>query len=213
MKCDFEVCNFTKACDYLNLEARDIMVIPENLNKYKETPNDCPKYDKNNPDYRCSVDYDKSNYRKNIAAEEAKKENVSIFEILNLINLFLTNIEVKSKCILIDGLDILMTVNYEHIKRQYGLGSQSDIVWMRFTTDGYLGVVASSNDINFNYETNSGKIIKSVNKEWDKNKIIIVPLPNIKGRKERLLIEKMIGNYLSDNNVPVIDLYSHNLGE
>ena len=57
------------------------------------------------------------------------------------------------------------------------------------------------------------KLIKSVNKKWDKNRIIIVPLPNIKGRDERVMIEKMIGNYLSDNKVPIIDLYSHNLGE
>lgn len=194
-------------------EVSRIMVIPENFKKYKETPNDCPKYDKNNPDYRCSLDYDKTNYRKNKAADEATKEKVSVFEIINLINSFLNNIEVKSNGILIDGLDILMNVNYEHIKRQYKLNSQSDIVWMRFTIDGYLGVVASSNDINFSYNTNSGKLIKSVNKEWDKNRIIIVPLPNIKGRHERVMIEKMIGNYLSDNKVPIIDLYSHNLGE
>ena len=186
------------------------MVIPEYLKKYKETPNDCPKYDRNNPDYRCSVDNDKTNYRKNKAKHETTKEKVSVFEILNLINSFLNDIEVKSNCILIDGLDILMTVNYEHIKRQYELDSQSDIVWMRFTTDGYLGVVASSNDINFDYNTNSGKIIESVNKEWDKNRIIIIPLPNIKERNERVMIEKMIGNYLIDNKVPIIDLYSHN---
>lgn len=203
-------------CVHINrkfVEVVRIMVIPEHLKKYKETPNDCPKYDRNNPDYRCSVDYDKTNYRKNKAKHETTKEKVSVFEILNLINSFLNDIEVKSNCILIDGLDILMTVNYEHIKRQYELDSQSDIVWMRFTTDGYLGVVASSNDINFDYNTNSGKLIKSVNKEWDKNRIIIVPLPNIKGRNERVMIEKMIGNYLSDNKVPIIDLYSHNLGE
>lgn len=190
-----------------------IMVIPEHLKKYKKIPNDCPKYDRNNPDYRCSVDYDKTNYRKNKAKHETTREKVSVFEILNLINSFLNDIEIKSNCILIDGLDVLMTVNYEHIKRQYKLDSQSDIVWMRFTTDGYLGVVASSNDINFDYNTNSGKLIKSVNKEWDKNRIIVVPLPNIKGRNERVMIEKMIGNYLSDNKVPIIDLYSHNLGE
>ena len=189
------------------------MVIPEHLKKYKKIPNDCPKYDRNNPDYRCSVDYDKTNYRKNKAKHETTREKVSVFEILNLINSFLNDIEIKSNCILIDGLDVLMTVNYEHIKRQYKLDSQSDIVWMRFTTDGYLGVVASSNDINFDYNTNSGKLIKSVNKEWDKNRIIVVPLPNIKGRNERVMIEKMIGNYLSDNKVPIIDLYSHNLGE
>ena len=114
---------------------------------------------------------------------------------------------------LIEGLDILKTVNYEYIKHQYGLYSQSDIVWLRFTIDGYLGVVASSNDINFSYDTNSGRLIQFVNKEWDENRIIIIPLPNIKSRQERLLIEKMIGNYLNDNNVPIIDLYSHNLGE
>lgn len=50
------------------------MRIPEELKKYKDIPVDCPKYDKNNPDYRCSVDYDKSNYRKNKAKEEAQKE-------------------------------------------------------------------------------------------------------------------------------------------
>ena len=170
-------------------------------------------YDKSNPDYRCSLKYDKSNYRKNKAIEEAQKKNVSICEIINLINQFLYNIKVTSRCILIEGLDILKTVNYEYIKHQYGLYSQSDIVWLRFTIDGYLGVVASSNDINFSYDTNSGRLIQFVNKEWDENRIIIIPLPNIKSRQERLLIEKMIGNYLNDNNVPIIDLYSHNLGE
>lgn len=191
------------------------MVIPKEYEKYKDFPKGCPKYDKNNPDYRCSVDYDKTNYRINIATEEAKKEKASIPDIVSLINLFLKNIEMESKCILIDGLDILMTVNYEHIKRQYKLNHQSDIVWLRFTTDGYLGVVASSNDINFDYGTNSGKIIDSVkvNKKWDKNKIIIIPLPKITKREDRILIEKMIGNYLHDNQVPIIDLYSHNLGE
>lgn len=189
------------------------MVIPKEFEKYKELPKDCPKYDKNNPDYRCSVDYDKSNYRKTKAKEEADKEKVSIVEICNLTNSFLNKIGVESRCILIDGLDILMTINYEHIRRTYKLERQSDIVWMRFTTDGHLGVVASSNDINFDYDTNSGKIIKSVNKKWDEKKIIIAPLPEIAGRQERLLIEKMIGNYLSDNGVPIIDLYSHNLGK
>lgn len=130
-----------------------------------------------------------------------------------MINIFLAEFGQQNKCIFIDGLDILMTVNYEHIKRQYRLNNQADIVWMKFTTDAYLGVVASSNDINFNYDNTSGKIIKSINKEWDKNRIIIVPLSNINERQERLLIEKMIGNYLSDNNIPIIDLYSHNLGK
>ena len=100
------------------------MIIPEKLKKYKETPNDCPKYDKNNPDYRCSVDYDETNYRKNKAAYEATKEKVSVFEIINLINLFLNDIEVKSNSILIDGLDILMTV-----KRAVDDNEKDTLLW------------------------------------------------------------------------------------
>lgn len=45
------------------------MIIPEEFKKYTDIPVDCPKYDKSNPDYRCSVVYDKSNYRKNKAKE------------------------------------------------------------------------------------------------------------------------------------------------
>lgn len=188
------------------------MMIPKELEKYKEPPKDCPKYDKKNPDYRCSVDYDKSNYRKNKAAEEAEKENVSIAEICELINLFLSKIYKDGiKCNLINGPDILKTIDYEHIRRSYNLNDQSDIVWMKFTTDGYLGVVASSKDINFNYNNSSGKLIKSVNKRWDESKVVIVPLPKIESPQERLLIERMIGNYLSDNDVPIIDFCSHNL--
>ena len=187
------------------------MLIPDELKKYTEIPEDCPKYDKYNPDYRCSVDY--SDYRKEKALAEADKESVSIYEICDKINSFLRVFKMESNCIIIEGLDILKTINYEQIKHLYKLNNQSDLVWMKFTTDGYLGVVASSNDINFDYDnTSSGKLIKSVNKKWDKNKIIIVPLPAITSRKERLLIEQMIGSFLTENNVPIIDYYSHFLG-
>lgn len=126
--------------------------IPAALEKYKETPCDCPKYDKNKPDYRCSVEYDKTNYRKNKAKNEACKSIVKVLDIQNLISEFLAYFNIKNKGILVNGLDILMTINYEQIKRQYNLKKQSDIIWMKFTIDEYLGVVASSNDINFDYE-------------------------------------------------------------
>lgn len=53
------------------MKESDRMIIPESLKKYAETSDDCPTYDKNKPDYRCSVDC--SNYRKDKAAEEVKK--------------------------------------------------------------------------------------------------------------------------------------------
>ena len=186
------------------------MKIPEEYNKYKITPPDCPIYDKNKPDSRCSVDYDKTNYRKNKGKDEHdNKEKVDYYEICKLIDDFLQKIEIKSECIAIKGVDILLLLNYEVIKRQYKLQRQSDIVWLRFTDDGYLGVVGSSNDINFDKDTNSYKIINHIGCKWDENKIIIVPLPDITDRYERELIEKMIGNYLIDRNVPIIDYYSH----
>ena len=102
-----------------------------------------------------------------------------------------------------------MLLNYEVIKRQYNLNRQSDIVWLRFTNDGYLGVVGSSNDINYDKDTNSYKLVKYVGCEWDENCIIIVPIPGINNHEERELCEKIIGNYLIDNKIPIIDYYSH----
>lgn len=187
--------------------------IPTELSIYKKTPGDCPKYDKNNPDYRCSVEYDRTKYRENKAKSESEKDVVPIQDIQELIVKFLEYFNIENKSILIEGLDILMTINYEHIKRQYNLKNQSDIVWMKFTTDGYLGVVASSNDINFNEENSSGKLINSIGKKWDDSKIIIIPLNIINERNDRLLIEKICGNFLIANNVPILDHYSHNLGK
>lgn len=187
------------------------MKIAKKYERYMSKPVDCPIYDKKNPDYRCSVDYDKTNYRKNKALSEASKEKISFADIYRLVNIFLIDNGIESKGIIIKGVDVVLSINYEIIKRQYRLNNQSDIVWMKFTEDGYLGVVASSNDINFNDSNNSFKLINHVGKKWDKNLVLIVPLPGIAKPEDRCLIERMIGNYLSDNNVPIIDYYSHNL--
>lgn len=186
------------------------MEIPVEYEEYKKNPHDCPIYDENRPDYRCSVDFDKTNYRKNKASSEHGKDKVDIFAICKLIDCFLEKMKINSKSIILKGIDVLSVLNYEVIKQQYKLKSQSDIVWLRFTDDGYLGVVGASNDINFDNDTNSYKLIKHVGCEWDKNSILIVPIPGIKDRTERDLLEKMIGNYLTiGNNVPIIDYYSH----
>ncbi len=43
---------------------------------------------------------------------------------------------------------------YKDIKNFYNLKDIRDIVWMKFTRDGFLGVVATSNDINFHIPKN-----------------------------------------------------------
>lgn len=94
-----------------------------------------------------------------------------------------------------------------------------DLVWMKFTTDGFLGVVAVSNDINFDIpkdgethlckRTTSGIIIHSLGKVWDRSFVLAFPLVRIPEGLKRGNIECGIGNYLIDNGVPILDFYSH----
>jgi len=124
--------------------------------------------------------------------------------------------------------------NYDKIKDDYGLKHIDDIIWMAFTKEkkydnGYLGVVAVGADINFdmplskddNHKTiiekghykynTSGIILRELGKSWDKSFVLVFPLPNLPldGVLKRGDIECGIGNYLIDNNVPIIDYYSH----
>ena len=114
---------------------------------------------------------------------------------------------------------------YNDITDRYNLKDPADIVWLKFTTDKRLGVVAVSNDVNFNYPPSksdynsktdgdwtyntSGIIIHSLEKEWDTDFVVIFPLQNIPERYSRHKIEKAIGNYLIENEVPILDYYSH----
>jgi hypothetical protein len=47
-------------------------------------------------------------------------------------------------------------------------------------------------------------------KAWDTSFVLLFPLANIPAEFERGDLERAIGNYLIDNNVPIIDFYSHN---
>lgn len=100
---------------------------------------------------------------------------------------------------------------YDVIKEQFRLITPRDIVWLKFTTKGHLGVVAKSFDINYGYNCSSGKLIKQVDEEWDKSFVLIFPLkPEILNKYTSGDIELAIGNYLISKGVPIIDYYSHN---
>lgn len=66
-------------------------------------------------------------------------------------------------------------INYEKIQHNYGLDDKRDLVWLKFTKDGYLGVIATSNDINFNVSRNKSdydkkhKIFNSYNQKFEKH--------------------------------------------
>lgn len=94
-----------------------------------------------------------------------------------------------------------------------------DLIWMKFTSDGFLGVVAAGKDVNFDIpsgeETNlkhrntSGIIVHSLAKSWDRSFILAFPLFGIPADLQRGNIEAGIGNYLIRRSVPILDFYSH----
>ena len=143
-----------------------------------------------------------------------------------------------------DGENIVKTDNInltefnENTMETYnGITSEKDIIWMKFTSDNRVGVVACSNDINFDipstkdeydeiistrsggkkcwkYNT-SGILVHSVDLEWDESFFLVFPLLGLEkgkeGKKQRHDIETGIGNYLILNDVPIIDYYSHRI--
>lgn len=97
------------------------------------------------------------------------------------------------------------------------LGVDSQLVWMKFAQSGHLGVVAASNDINFDaYDgprrIKSDMLVKACGSTWDASFVLAFPL--IKAGEDRARhrndVEALVGNYLIANGVPVIDYYSHN---
>lgn len=101
---------------------------------------------------------------------------------------------------------------YDIIANKFQLRWPSDVVWLRFTTKGHLGVVAKSLDINYDYDTSAGKLVESVHQKWDESFVLIFPLTReILGNLRSGDIELGIGQYLIKNKrVPIIDYYSHN---
>lgn len=100
---------------------------------------------------------------------------------------------------------------YEEVLKPYGLSSAKQLIWMRFANDGHLGVVAAGNDINFDHDTKSYKIIEPCELDWDKSFVLIFPLNAISVKYNRDEVETAVGRYLSEEkDVPILDYYSHN---
>jgi hypothetical protein len=100
---------------------------------------------------------------------------------------------------------------YDIIKNHFMLKYPKNIIWLKFTTQGHLGVVAKSFDINFDYNNTSGKLVELVGEEWDSSFVFIFPMtPEILFKRTLSDMELGIGQYLISKNVPIIDFYSHN---
>jgi len=184
-------------------------------------------------DYRCSVHFGNT-YRLDEAREQASFSPVDVNVITTYVNDFFRSIGMNT--VAAPVISNPLQIDYEKIKRDYVLDELGDIVWMKFTKDGYLGVVATSNDINFDIpnntaeydkkewkynsflkqkelvwkHTSSGILVHQLGKVWDTSFVLVFPLSNIPNGYTRGNIERAIGNYLIDKKVPIIDFYSHN---
>ncbi|WP_099205393.1 hypothetical protein [Scatolibacter rhodanostii] len=172
-----------------------------------------------------SVHYDKST-RFDKAKEQANLITCSTQKIIDYTNEFLQLLGMQPVLSPKVERQLFNTDLYTAIKDLNGLKDKRDIVWMKFTTDGFLGAVATSDDINFQmpndlsdynkktaedkwrYNT-SGIIIHHLKKKWDESFALVFPLQNIPTGLKRGDIERGIGNYLIKNKVPILDFFSH----
>lgn len=157
----------------------------------------------------------KSDSLRYIVAREQKKINpISVYTILTYIELVLEDLQIKHHT------DLFWDLKRKPLKRGFyseiwkdnpGMKDKRDIVWIKFTQNGYVGVVASSTDINFDDDNTSGRIIDSVGEKWNRDFVIIIPLENMNDKLNRQMVESIIGNSLIEKGVPILDFYSHNI--
>ena len=161
-----------------------------------------------------------SDYRLKKALGQAELPDAEINSIIEYVNQLLEMLGMQR---IESPMIVPSSVDYRKIAVDYALENERDIVWMKFTKDsGYLGVVATSNDINFDIPASedeygkklnrntSGIIIHQLGKEWDESFVLVFPLVDIPQDKSRSDIERAIGNHLISEGVPILDYYSHN---
>lgn len=70
-----------------------------------------------------------------------------------------------------------------------------------------------NNELVLKYNS-SGILVHKLKKEWDESFVLVFPLRKLKEScgYSRHNIEMAIGNYLIEQNVPIIDFYSHYIG-
>lgn len=104
---------------------------------------------------------------------------------------------------------------YDEISKVFN-NNIRDLIWIKFTNKGHIGVVARGFDINFDSFNDNGKpissdvLVKEVNESWDDSFVMLFPITSQMLEKYSIEeIELGIGNYLIDRGVPIIDYYSH----
>ena len=211
------------------------------IEKYKNMDDENAYYIYNGKRRYQSV-HGKSYTRVNKGEEQLKQIAPSPQKVKYLITDFLETAEVMKKNVKVEykieedykipdtteNRNRFVDINYQNIKEKNQLNDSRDIVWIKFTKSGYAGIVAVSSDINFDIpesikeydqkkedgkwlRNSSGIIIHKLKQEWDESFVLIFPLQDME-KYQRHDIEKAVGNYLIEQNVPLLDYYSHLYG-
>lgn len=166
-----------------------------------------------------------SNKRLCKACEQAGFQPVLREQVASYVNDFFALMEIP----IVEKPILILTdagIDYNQIKQENKLADVRDIIWIKFTLDGFVGVVAKSNDINFDIprsnedcfkkhngkwvHNTSGIITYNVGKEWDKSFVLLFPIKQIPKGQNSGSIETGVGNYLISQGVPILDYYSLN---
>ncbi len=167
-------------------------------------------------------------YRIEEARRQAEKPPVKVETIALYVNEFLAALGMKTEehpkleipeGMIDEELDGYLGEKLYAALPEKGASCKKDLVWMKFTKDGFLGVVAASNDVNFDIpgeeevdvykRTTAGIIVRSLGKSWNREFILKFPLIGIPEGLTRGDVEAGIGNYLIARGVPILDLYSY----
>lgn len=165
---------------------------------------------------KSSVKKLQDSYRVDVAREQAKSAPAPIDDIVRHVNEFLEVLGMEK----VENPRFEIPENWSKKKRKAEVkklytfvrekcATSEYLVWMKFTKDRFLGVVAASDDIKFRKNNTAGIIIHSLGKVWDRSFVLAFPLVRIPEGLNRDNIECGIGNYLIEKRVPILDFYSH----
>ena len=153
--------------------------------------------------------------------EELNKSVVKDVEILRIISECLKEKGIDGEVLLVESIP--QNINFEDIMTYYNTNGEGHIIWIEFVKSGHVAVVGAGKDIGFPQNRNKGTwsiLSKLSNVEWDKTKVIIIPIRGLDKRSfglknvDNLLkcrngVEHCIGEYLIKNNVPILNYYQH----
>ncbi len=159
------------------------------------------------------------------AREQARLQPIPVEEVVDLIVMFLEGIGIDTTPLEIPSTTISRGIDYKAIAAKHQLEDARDLVWIKIASNGTVGVVATSADLNLQLPSHSSEYdARTPNNGWQYNTAgiivhslglswlpfaIVFPLPHIPEGYTRHEIEHAVGNYLIEKHVPLLDYYSH----